>query len=68
MRTEIKETRFLSHYRCFVQVWAILDGKIHCTEFFDMKDPVRNLSVTNTFACFTLQSAGLKVIFIVFHF
>ncbi|XP_042429376.1 putative E3 ubiquitin-protein ligase LIN isoform X1 [Zingiber officinale] len=45
-----------------IRAWAILDGKIHCTEFFDMKDPVRNLSVTNTFACFTPQNSGLKVL------
>ncbi|XP_064943831.1 putative E3 ubiquitin-protein ligase LIN isoform X2 [Musa acuminata AAA Group] len=43
-------------------VWAVHDGWIHCTETFDMKDPVRNLSVADTIVCFTPQGAGVKVL------
>lgn len=51
---------------CFKQVWAVHDGWIHCTETFDMKDPVRNLSVADTIVCFTPQGAGVKVLCITF--
>ncbi|WOL08341.1 E3 ubiquitin-protein ligase [Canna indica] len=45
-----------------VRVWAIHEGRISCTQIFDMKDIVRNLSVTDTIACFTSQGAGVKVL------
>ncbi|RRT61972.1 hypothetical protein B296_00019251 [Ensete ventricosum] len=45
-----------------VRVWAVHDGWIHCTETFDTKDPVRNLSVADTFVCFAPQGAGVKVL------
>ncbi|KAG1335071.1 RING-type E3 ubiquitin transferase [Cocos nucifera] len=43
-------------------VWSVRDRQIHCVEIHDMKDPVHNLTVANTIACFIPHGAGVKEI------
>ncbi|XP_008783309.2 putative E3 ubiquitin-protein ligase LIN [Phoenix dactylifera] len=45
-----------------VRVWYVRDRQIHCVEIHDMKDPVHNLTVANTIACFIPHGAGVKVL------
>ncbi|XP_010915863.1 putative E3 ubiquitin-protein ligase LIN-1 [Elaeis guineensis] len=45
-----------------VRVWSVQDRQIHCVEIHDMKDPVHNLTVANTIACFIPHGAGVKVL------
>lgn len=45
-----------------VRVWSVRDGLIRCVEIHDMKDPVHNLTIANTIACFIPHGAGVKVL------
>ncbi|CAI0543380.1 unnamed protein product [Linum tenue] len=43
------------------RVWSIVGDTLHCMKVHDMKDPVHNLVVANSIACFIPAGTGIKV-------